>query len=119
MHYYPYTINYDNAMAFFYFRQGNIRDALDQDTCDIALINSVSSDELSQSETQRNQFCNTSFLPSKIYRDVTSSYNVNNDFFSYEELMDLIHSTADATGSMQDQTDEITDMVSNSEEKNE
>lgn len=112
MHYFRNIINYDGVVLFFYSRQSDIFEVLDQNTSDIVVIDSVSSENLSEKEAQKNRLCNITLIPSRIDQDVTDNCNEDNYLFSYEELMDVLHSTTDTAGSTYDQVDDTNNLVS-------
>ncbi|CAF0802090.1 unnamed protein product [Adineta steineri] len=65
--------------------QGSVCNAFDQNTSDIAFVDSMLDECLSKLNTDSSQ----------IYQTTTASTNISDDFLSYEELMDILPFTED------------------------
>ncbi len=86
---------------------------------DKILIDSILSENLSESNTQTNQLCQTTFTTSaNIHNNVTDKCNLDNDFLSFEELMDFLPLNAGNVAPTYAQTDRNINTVSNDRKHN-
>jgi hypothetical protein len=72
---------------------------------------SISNAPLSEPNTQTSQLYQTTDTFASIRQNVTDSCNIADDFFSFEDLMDLLPLTADIVESTNRQDDDSVDTV--------
>ena len=100
-------------MFLLYFREGIFQDALNWDVSDTTLINSITSEYLSEPNIQTNQSYQMTPTDTNIRQNFTDSSNVDDNLFTFEELTHLLPSTANSGASTYGQIDVNMETVSN------
>jgi hypothetical protein len=90
------------------FRQGNFRNGSEQKTLDIALIDTVWNEHMSELNTRISESYNTIVTSTNIHENITDNY-----FLPYEELMDLLLSPAETIESTYKHDEKNIDTVRN------
>jgi hypothetical protein len=101
-----------------YFREGSFWNAWDSETSGRTPINSISSEQLPEMNTGITQLHETTTTPfTDIHQNVPNNCDLDRNFLSYQQLMDLFLTTADNAVSVSGQTGKSIDTVSNDRNK--
>lgn len=99
---YDYLNNYQNitrsrsVLLFFYFREYTSLYASDWTTSDIALIDFLTNEHMSELGIPTNQLYQTTTTSSSMDQNITNNCNIDNYFVPLEQLMDSLRSPEDS-----------------------
>lgn len=80
---------------FLYFREDVFQNTFDVETSKTTQINSLSNEYLFESNIQTNASYQTMSTSTNAHRNSTNNYNMDSNFLSFEELMDLSPASTD------------------------
>jgi hypothetical protein len=109
-------IRNSSVLFLLYFRKGTFRNASDRETSSITLIDSISTEHLSELNKDASQLYQATSTYASIHQDITSDCNVDDCLFSFEEILDILPPITDNIASTYQQADENIDTVSIDEE---